>query len=296
MDFDCVVEQDGKLINEAIEGFLPSGDFLQKNVFDAMRYSITAGGKRIRPLLVLQFCRACGGDENSALPFACAIEMIHTYSLIHDDLPCMDDDVLRRGKPSCHVRFGEATALLAGDALLSQAFDTALGFDYKRSVKPENVILAAKELARASGAMGMVGGQVIDLEYEGKKASLSVLRLMHKGKTGALIEAAAKIGCLIADASPAQLEAAAFYARRIGLAFQIVDDILDFTGSASELGKQAGGDEKKGKSTYVTLLGLSDAKALAEKLTAEAESGLDVFGERKEFFILLARWLAERKN
>lgn len=296
MDFDAVVEHSSQIVNEALEKFLPSGDLLQKNVFDAMHYSIMAGGKRIRPLLVLSFCSACGGDENAALPFACAIEMIHTYSLIHDDLPCMDNDVLRRGKPSCHVKFGEATALLAGDALLSQAFDTALGADYGGRVKPENVVRAGKELAWASGAMGMVGGQVIDLEYENRKASLSVLEQMHKSKTGAMIEAAAKIGCILADADGERVQASHYYARRIGLAFQIVDDILDFTGSASELGKEAGGDKDKGKSTYVTLLGLPNARVLAEKLTAEAENGLQVFGEKGEFFSQLARRLLERKK
>ena len=286
----------GRMVNEALDGYLPGADCLQKNVCDAMRYSIMAGGKRIRPVIALEFCRICGGEVRAALPFACAIEMVHTYSLIHDDLPCMDNDDMRRGRPSCHVKFGEATALLAGDALLSLAFETALCNNYKYRVKPENAAAAGFELAKASGAMGMVGGQIIDLEYENKKASLSVMEEMHKNKTGAMIEASAKIGCIAAGAGEAGIAAAADYARRVGLAFQIVDDILDVAGSGEKLGKPAGSDKENGKSTYVTLLGIENSRRLAQQLTDEAVRSLAVFAEKGEFLEWLALKLLKREK
>lgn len=284
----------GRMVNEALEEYLPPEDCLQKNVCEAMRYSLMAGGKRIRPLLVLEFCRVCGGEVEAALPLACAIEMIHTYSLIHDDLPCMDNDDTRRGRPSCHVQFGEATALLAGDALLSLAFETALCNNYKGRVEPQNIIKAGHVLAKASGALGMVGGQIIDLEYEGRKASLSVMEEMHRNKTGAMIEAAAKIGCLAAGAEETVIESAGTYAKRIGLVFQIVDDLLDVTSSGDKLGKPVGSDDENNKSTYVTLLGIENSRKLARQLTDEAIRSLNVFGAEGEFLKWLADFLVKR--
>jgi geranylgeranyl diphosphate synthase type II len=296
MNFEKTMNDYAEMVNKALEGYFPNTNCLQENVVDAMKYSTLAGGKRIRPVLVLEFCKVCGGDMVSALPFACAIEMIHTYSLIHDDLPCMDDDDIRRGRPSCHVKFSEATALLAGDALLSLAFETALCDNYIGKVKPENVIAASLELAKASGAYGMVGGQIIDLEFENKKASLSVIEQMHNKKTGAMISAAAKIGCIIADAEQEKILAANEFANRLGLAFQIVDDILDATSTDEKLGKPVGSDNDNNKSTYVTLLGIEKSQKLANELTSEAIQYLEMFGSKSVFLAELAHKLAGREN
>jgi geranylgeranyl diphosphate synthase type II len=295
-DFDLRLHEYVKLVNEALEHYLPKGDFLQKDVFDAMKYSVTAGGKRLRPVILLEFCRICGGDINTALPFACAIEFVHTYSLIHDDLPCMDNDQLRRGQPSCHVKFGESTALLAGDALLSLAFETALCNNNIDTLCPENALKATGELAYASGALGMVGGQIIDLESEGQSVSLQTLELMHNAKTGAMIVAAAKMGCLIAGAKKQFVTAAGEYAKRLGLAFQIVDDILDVSGDISKLGKPIGSDSGNDKTTYVTHLGLEESRALVTKLTDEAALQLAVFGDEGIFLAQLASDLSKRDH
>ena len=285
----------GGQVNRALDGFLPQPGGLENSVAEAMRYSALAGGKRIRPVLTLEFCRVCGGDPAPAMPCACALEMVHTYSLIHDDLPCMDNDDMRRGKPSCHVKFGEATAMLAGDALLSLAFETALCDNYIRSgrVKAENVLRAARELATASGVFGMVGGQIIDLESEDRRISLDTLEFMHNRKTGAMIRAAARMGCILADAPEEKIAAADAFAKRIGLAFQIVDDILDMTGDAGKLGKPVGSDQENDKTTYITHLGLEKSRRLARRLTDEAIQQLGIFG-RQDFLTGLAEYLAAR--
>jgi geranylgeranyl diphosphate synthase type II len=293
MDVEQRMAEYASMVNEALEKYLPQPSGLQKNVIEAMRYSALAGGKRIRPILVLEFCRVCGGGLQAAMPFACAIEMVHTYSLIHDDLPCMDNDELRRGRPSCHVKFGEATALLAGDALLSLAFETALCDNYKNIIKPENAITAARLLAEASGACGMVGGQIIDLESEGQKISLETLEFMHKKKTGAMIVAAAKMGCMIAGANEREVTAAGSFAGCLGLAFQIIDDYLDVTGDNGTLGKPVGSDAVNEKTTYITHLGLEKSKRLAFKLTDEAVSYLNIFNDTG-FLSDLAAFLAAR--
>ncbi|HEX3027660.1 MAG TPA: farnesyl diphosphate synthase [Clostridia bacterium] len=282
------------MVNKALDRYLPDTSCPQKDVCEAMRYSAMAGGKRIRPTLLLEFCKVAGGDAEATLPFACAVEMIHTYSLIHDDLPCMDNDDLRRGKPSCHIRFGEATALLAGDALLSLAFETALCNNYKGKIKPENALRAVYELARASGAEGMVGGQIIDLESEGHQVSLETLKFMHNKKTGAMITASARMGCILADAGENEIQWAAGYADNLGLAFQIVDDILDATSDNETLGKPVGSDEDNDKSTYITHLGIEKSKVLVQKLTDEAVLSLKGFGPKSEFLSLLAEALANR--
>ncbi|MBR4727428.1 MAG: polyprenyl synthetase family protein [Clostridia bacterium] len=258
----------------------------------AMRYSVADGGKRIRPVLTLEFCRLCGGDPRSALPFALAVEMVHTYSLIHDDLPCMDDDALRRGKPSSHIVFGEANALLAGDALLTFAFETALSADLDPAIKAE----AALVLAKAAGCAGMIAGQVMDLHNEGRCASLEEVRETDRRKTGAMIRAAAEIGCVAAGGTAAQRAAAVAYADALGLAFQIVDDILDVTGDAATLGKPIGSDTDNQKSTYVSLLGLEESQALADALTRQAEDALTIFGSECAFLKALAARLAARTN
>ena len=259
-------------------------------VAGAMTYSLTAGGKRIRPALTLAFCRACGGDWEKALPLACALEMIHTYSLIHDDLPCMDNDDMRRGKPSCHKAFGEDTALLAGDGLLTAAFQTILSAD----LPAETIRQADLALARAAGPAGMIGGQVMDLANEGRAVDAARLRETDMLKTGALIRAAAAMGCIAAGAPEELRKAADRYAADIGLAFQIVDDILDTVGDPAALGKAVGSDAANDKSTYVTLLGLEGAKAEAERLRASAVDALAAFGPEADALRELAGLLAGR--
>ncbi|QEY33960.1 polyprenyl synthetase family protein [Caproiciproducens galactitolivorans] len=288
------VNETVELVDRKLEEYLPQQDIMQADLINAMRYSLLSGGKRIRPLLLLEFCRICGGDVHAALPFACAIEMAHTYSLIHDDLPCMDDDDMRRGRPSNHKVFGEDTALLAGDALLTLAFETMLSEESVRLVGAERAVAAAGILAHAAGAYGMVGGQVVDLMSEGRVISLKTLQEMDENKTGALILAAAKMGCVLAGANESQLKAAENYAKAIGLAFQIVDDILDVTGDSETLGKPVGSDDENSKCTYVTLMGLDNAKIKALELTDAAVRALEGFESGTEVLSQLARELVSR--
>lgn len=289
-------EQYVELLEEALSASLPRGDELQKELFSSMEYSLLSGGKRIRPILVLEFCRLSGGKIPAALPFACALEMIHTYSLIHDDLPCMDNDEMRRGRRTNHLVYGESTALLAGDALLTLAFETMLSPKAIRLAGSGKAAAAAGTLARAAGALGMVGGQVIDLASEGKQIPLATLRIMDERKTGALIVAAAKMGCILGGASSEQTAAAEEYAKCIGLAFQIVDDILDVTGDSTLLGKNTGGDDLNQKSTYVSLMGMEGAKKAVRELTTEAIEALERFGGDTEYLCSFARELAVRQH
>lgn len=292
MNFDQRYSADKELVEKALCSLFqnrePHGD-----IYDAMNYSLLAGGKRLRPILTLECCRACGGTDSQALSLACAVEMIHTYSLIHDDLPCMDDDDLRRGKPTNHKVYGEATAVLAGDGLLTAAFETALGS--AAYLPPERVVEAAHTLAEAAGAAGMVGGQVLDMAGEGRALALSEVEELQRLKTGALIAAAAELGCIAAGGSAEQRKAVRTYAEKLGLAFQIRDDMLDVTATTEELGKPVGSDAESGKSTFVTLKGLDECGALVEQLTAEAERELAGF-DHPEFLAELARSLAERTN
>ena len=276
-------------INSALKEYLPAADDV---VSQAMRYSVENGGKRIRPALLLEFCRVCGGDYKKAVPFACALEMIHTYSLIHDDLPCMDNDDFRRGKPSCHIAFGEEYALLAGDALLTLAFETAM----KSNLSAEITVKAAKELAKAAGVMGMVGGQVLDLQNEGKKVGVSDLQKTDELKTGELIRVACVLGCVCAGADDNKIAAAEKYAHDIGIAFQIVDDILDVTSDEETLGKPIGSDEENQKSTYVSLLGIEKSRKTAEELTLNAQKALDAFDGDVSSLKDFAEKLKNRKN
>ncbi|MDD5952899.1 MAG: polyprenyl synthetase family protein [Oscillospiraceae bacterium] len=286
------------MIEQKLAQLLPEENELYQPLLDSMGYSLLDGGKRIRPLLTLEFCALCGGEPENALPFGCALEMIHTYSLIHDDLPCMDDDDMRRGRPSNHKAYGEATALLAGDALQALAFAVMLSESSVEKVGAERAVQAAHCLATAAGASGMVGGQVIDLSSEGKKVSVGVLRQMDALKTGALISAACQMGCILGGGTKAQLKAAQRFASNIGLAFQIVDDILDVTSTTEELGKQVGSDRANEKSTYVSELGLEQAKVLSAQLTREAIAALEIFpsGEVKDDVVALAQYLAVRKK
>ena len=266
-----------------------------KVLIDAMRYSLLGGGKRIRAALCQEFCRICGKDEKTALPFACAVEMVHAYSLIHDDLPCMDNDDMRRGKPSCHVAFTEDTALLAGDALQTLAFETALSAD-SDGISPKNIIKAASQLAKGAGCNGMCAGQVLDLLSEKIPADEQRLREIQSHKTGDLIITACLMGCFAADANEQQISAATTYADCIGAAFQMVDDVLDITSTEEELGKPIGSDEQNNKTTYVTLFGVEGTMEKAKALTEKAKTAVEIFGENGEFLKQLADYLLYRKN
>lgn len=264
---------------------------LTKTVLEAMSYSMEAGGKRIRPVLLMEFCRLFGGEIKDALDSACAIEMLHTFSLIHDDLPCMDDDDLRRGKPSCHVAYGEAAALLAGDALAILPFQV-IAADKKLSSDKKAALIY--ELSCAAGADGMIGGQIIDLEQGEDIRSENILLEMYRMKTGALLRAACRMGAVIGGATAEQLEKITAYSEKLGLAFQIIDDILDIVGSSEELGKPIGSDKEQGKGTYPALLGLEEAKETAKRLTGEALLILDDFAGSK-FLSELTKSLLIRK-
>ena len=299
MDFNRRFDEYVAIVNEAADKYVSEKAFEGREssglseMLKAMAYSLSNAGKRIRPMLTLEFCRVCGGDFKKAIPFALAAEMIHTYSLIHDDLPCMDDDDMRRGKPSSHKVFGEANALLAGDALLTLAFETVLSAE---GVNAEAKARAGLELAKAAGCSGMIAGQVMDLANEGKSAPLDDVKETDRLKTGEMIRVSCVMGCIAAGADEEKIKAAEIYSGNIGLAFQIVDDILDVTSDEATLGKPIGSDSENEKSTYVSLLGLEKSAEYAEKLTAEAKEALNIFGGEGEFLAQLADKLASRKN
>lgn len=258
------------IINDALDEYIILDGEEYDVVKEAMQYALQSGGKRIRPMLTLEFCRMNGGDFRRAMPFACAVEMIHCYSLIHDDLPCMDDDDMRRGKPSCHKKYGEAIALLAGDALLTMAFEVLSGAALGGAVESDRCIKAIKMLSSGAGADGMVGGQVLDLINQNKEISESTLNQTHMKKTGALIRSACKLGVIAAAGSEARIDEADEFGQCFGLAFQIKDDVLDVTADQSVLGKPGGSDADNDKVTYVSLYGLEQAKELAKKTNDRA--------------------------
>ena len=280
----------------AFPAYMPATGGLQTVVAEAMAYACEGGGKRIRPVLLLEFCRLCGGDIQAALPAAAAIEMIHSYSLVHDDLPCMDNSLLRRGKPSTHAVYGETMALLAGDGLLNLAFETILSPKNRGSLTADGVLGAASALADAAGIDGMVGGQVIDLQSEGKQIDLATLEALQRGKTAALLIAACVMGARVAGATPEQEQAARIFGEGVGLSFQIIDDILDVTADTAKLGKPVGADAENEKVTYVSLLGLDEAYRLAAQRTAEAVEALSVFGDDAADLRQLAEALLHRDH
>lgn len=284
-----------KLVNDKLKELFAEQSCLQKLVYDAMSYSVLAGGKRIRPVLCLAVCDMLGGNLEDALRFAVGLECIHTYSLIHDDLPCMDNDDLRRGRPTCHKQFDEATALLAGDGLLTYAFEYMTDLADFKKIDAKAVLKIANEIAKGAGCKGMIGGQVVDLESEGKSAlDEETLTYMHNRKTGALIRISVFAGAVCGGASDEETEALLRYADGLGLAFQIQDDILDCIGDASVLGKPIGSDAENEKTTYVTLLGLEKAKEKAKTLTDDAIDALKIFGDKAEFLKELANYLMDR--
>lgn len=283
-----------EMTEEALEKYLPETECLQKTLINAARYSLSAGGKRLRPALVMEFCKICGGEPDTALPAACAIEMTHTFSLIHDDLPCMDDDDLRRGKPSCHKAFGEAAAVLAGDALAIMPYQILADAGIRNRLSPDASLKIIKLLSELSGFYGMTGGQIIDLENEGKKVPEAIILEMYRMKTGALLEFCCRAGCIAAGAGAAEQLAAGSFGRRLGVAFQITDDILDITADEKLLGKPVGSDGKDKKYTYVSAVGLEKAKEQARTLTNQAIEELSCF-ENADFLKELALSLTERK-
>ena len=282
-----------ELVETTLARELEAGETLSATLADSMRYSLLAGGKRLRPILLMAAADAVGGKGEDYLTTACALEMIHTYSLIHDDLPSMDNDDYRRGKLTNHKIYGAGMATLAGDALLTLAFEVMM----RQSEATAAVKLAVvREVSMASGPNGMVGGQAIDLESEGQRISPDDLRRMHMGKTGALFRAAIRCGALLAGASAAELRALTRYAESFGLAFQITDDILDVTGEAAAIGKPVGSDERNHKSTYVTLTSLSEAREIARKAVADAVEALRPLGNKAAFLSELAEFLLSRKQ
>ena len=280
-------------IDEALHDFLKPNDNPQKSIYEAMNYSVFAGGKRLRPVLMTAVCEMCGGDIDEVMPFACAMEMIHTYSLIHDDLPAMDNDDLRRGMPTSHVKFGEAQAILAGDALLNKAFETVSGYSGKY---PERAIRAMKILANSSGTEGMIGGQVVDIESEHRDITLSDLEYIHLLKTGAIIRSSCVVGAVMAGANDDEINAVDEFARNLGVAFQICDDVLDVTSTEEELGKPIGSDAKSDKNTYVKLVGLEKSKKLINEYSKKAVNALGIFGDRADFLVRLTDYMAKRTS
>ena len=288
---ELLMHRNAVLTEDALRSYYTDDEDL-KILLDAERYSLFAGGKRIRPMLTIEFCRLFGGDEAAALPFACAVEMIHTYSLIHDDLPCMDDDELRRGKPCNHKVFGEGMAVLAGDALLTGAFEAAAT---NVEAGPEISAMAVAYLAGCAGRYGMIGGQVMDLEGAGREMSLESLLKMHSFKTGALIGASCVLGALAAGVrfdDPAMQDVVT-YSENIGLVFQIIDDILDATATEEQLGKSVGGDKKHKKNTFLNFYSVEEANFYAEQLTREAVSAIKRYPD-SDALVSLAQWLLER--
>lgn len=283
--------QDDRALVEAYLANAFRADERYADLQEAMEYSLLAGGKRLRPVLVLECCRLCGGELDKAIPFAAGVEMIHTYSLIHDDLPAMDNDDMRRGRPTNHKVYGEATAILAGDALLTAAFEQLA----KAELPSERIVAAVACLSRCAGAPGMVGGQVLDMAGEGRSLSIRELEQLQSLKTGALISAAAELGCIAAGGSAQQREKIVTYAQALGRAFQVRDDMLDEISTAEELGKPIGSDRANEKSTFLTALGLSGCQSLVDELTQTAVQALDGFTQ-PGFLIWLAEEMAKRGN
>lgn len=281
-----------QLIDARLDAYSQFDDDCPDVLRQAIRHSLLAPGKRLRPLLTLMAAEACGSEIEAAVPAACAVEMVHAYSLIHDDLPAMDDDDLRRGRPTCHKAFGEGNAILAGDALLTRAFEVIA-----TDVRPEVAARCCAMLAVAAGASQMVGGQADDLAAEEQETGgLDELEKIHRRKTGAMLEVSLQLGGVIASATPEQLNALQQFGRNLGLAFQVVDDLLDFDGNEEELGKRTGKDANRGKLTYPVLLGVEASKQRAVELVDEAIDATTVFNDRSEPFVTLAKFVLERRR
>lgn len=282
----------GAEIDDALDRYTTYDEDCPEKLRAAIRHSLLAPGKRLRPLLVLMACEACGSDRGRAMPAACAVEMVHTYSLIHDDLPAMDDDPMRRGQPSCHVKFGEATAILAGDALLAQAFEVLAGGIDDEALAGR----CCRELAKTAGASALVGGQCDDLDGIGDLGDLESLERIHRRKTGAMFVVSLRLGGMIGGATNEQMAALQTYSKKLGLAFQIIDDLLDIRGNSAELGKTSGKDQLQGKRTFPALLGIEESHGRAAELIAAARQSVRIFGESASNLDSLAAFVLERNR
>ena len=308
MEFEKQFREWTEEINKALDFFIQEKNTPENTIYKAMRYSIMSGGKRIRPVLMMAVCELLEGNYSDVIPFACSLEMIHTYSLIHDDLPAMDNDDYRRGRLTNHKVFGEAIAVLAGDALLNSAFEIMIGEvnqeckRIKESVQKDafeklfNKTKAAKIIVESSGVSGMIGGQVVDIESEGEKASKDILNYLHSCKTGAIIKSSVVSSAFICGADEEQIACLENYSKCLGLAFQIKDDILDFEGDPEIMGKSSGKDLESGKSTFVTIYGLEEAKRKLESITQEAIESLEIFQSRADFLRQMALYLLKRQK
>ena len=296
MDLKAYLDEKRGIVEEALMRLAPQPHGPAGEVRRAMSYSLFAGGKRLRPILCMAGAGAVGGNEQGVLPVACALEMIHTYSLIHDDLPAMDDDDLRRGKPTCHKVYGEALAILAGDALLTEAFELMTHTDLSKGLEPRLLLKVMALIAGASGCDGMVGGQVVDIHSEGKAVDRSLVEFIHTHKTGALIAASVSSVAILGGGNQEQVKAITSYGQVIGLAFQIADDVLDVEGDSDAMGKRAGADARKKKITYPSVLGLKESKAIQNRLVEKALDPLKSFDQKADPLRHLAMYIVERKK
>ena len=290
------IKEKARLIDIALDNFLPTEETDPEIIHQAMRYSIFAGGKRLRPVLCLTAAEIVGSDVKLLSRAACAVELIHTYSLIHDDLPALDNDDYRRGKLTNHKVYGDAIAILAGDALLTRAFELIAECGQDSSTPPHVVIRVIKEVAAAAGSMGMIGGQVVDIESENKDIDKDTLTYIHSHKTGALFRASVRVGAMLGGGTETQLSQLTRYAESLGLAFQITDDVLDVEGDSAKLGKAVGSDERKNKNTYPARYGLSESKQLARQTVEDAVSALQGFDDRADILRYIAVYLLERNE
>ena len=294
MEFKKCLKEKASFIENVLKEYMPKEEGYQKTVIEAMNYSLSAGGKRLRPILTLEACKVVGGNEEEAIPFAMAIEMIHTYSLIHDDLPALDNDDLRRGRPTNHKVYGEAMGILAGDALLNYAFEVMLSGSINKE-NPEKYLKAINEIAKGAGIYGMIGGQVVDVESENKQIEIEKLDYIHMKKTAAMMVGCMRAGATIGGANSEQMEEITKYAKNIGLSFQIVDDILDIVGDEAKLGKKVGSDIENHKSTYPSLLGLDKSKEIAYNLIDEAKKSIEKLSDDVDFLKGLAEYIIDRE-
>jgi len=296
VDIQRYLERQQEKIDRFLDQTVPDGQALPKILYESMRYSLLGGGKRIRPILTLAAAEAVGSQDDNILPFAAALEFIHTYSLVHDDLPAMDNDDFRRGRSTNHKAFGEGMAILAGDALLTMAFELCSNPTLKDCVPQDRQVQIIHELAVGSGHGGMVGGQVLDIQAENQDIDLVSLQTIHNFKTGRLIRAAVRIGGIFGGSTSSQLDSLTGYSEDIGLAFQIADDVLNMTGTREELGKDAGTDAKRGKKTYPTFYGVEGARELAEQCISRAIKRLDEFDQKADPLRALAEYIISRRN
>lgn len=296
MDLKTYLSDKRSIVDEALEKILPPIEDPSADIVTAMNHSLFAGGKRLRPILCMAGAEAVGGEGRAVLPVACALELIHTYSLIHDDLPIMDDDDMRRGKPTSHKVFGEALALLAGDGLLTEAFHAMALLDTSGGVNPPALLKVIALVAEAVGYLGMVGGQVVDIQSEGKDVDFPLVEFIHAHKTGALLTVSVASGAILGGGDDNQVKALTEYGRKIGLAFQIADDILDIEGDSEEMGKSLGGDVEKKKITYPLVIGLERSKAIQREIIDQALETLKLFNRSADPLRQIAVYIIERKK